>query len=319
MTRVLLVGCGNIGSRHLQGLAKLNKKLEIEIVEPNKLSQKIGKIRLREIKSSDNHKINWFENLEMIKDSSDLAIIATQATNRTILINKLLQRNYKKFLIEKVVCQSSKDYQQLLREFKNHNAKGWVNTSRRYFSSYQNIRNRFPKQERLHFSIIGGNLGLGSNAIHYLDLFEWFSNEKQIFLNGDFLSDKLYKNKRGNHLIEFAGTILGTTNSGSTMNITFLPWQNIPLTVEICTKNQCILIDETNCNIYDYHNNRKSKFNIDFQSNLTNKIVTDILKFDKCKLPSLEESYFLHKEIFRIFLKHLKKIKNKNLIKCPIT
>jgi len=31
MTRVLLVGCGNIGSRHLQGLAKLNKKLEIEI------------------------------------------------------------------------------------------------------------------------------------------------------------------------------------------------------------------------------------------------------------------------------------------------
>jgi len=33
--RVILIGCGNIGSRHLQALAKLEYDLSVDIVEPS--------------------------------------------------------------------------------------------------------------------------------------------------------------------------------------------------------------------------------------------------------------------------------------------
>lgn len=319
MKQILLVGCGNIGSRHLQSLAKMKIKLTIQIIEPNKISQQIGKKRLAEIKNISKHKISWLENIEDAYDGGNFAIIATQASGRYDLIKKLLKKNYKKFLIEKMVCQSSKEYQKLLHEFKKYNAKAWVNTSRRYFQSYQKIKQKLSKQEVFHFFITGGNMGLGSNAIHYLDLFQWFLNQETIFLNGDFLSKEIYENKRGKDLLEFGGTILGKTNNGSTINVTFLPLEHVPLTIEICSNESCILINETHSYIIDYITNKKSKFTIEFQSNLTNKIVYDILTTGTSKLPSIEESYFIHTEIFRIFLKHLKKFRQKTLTKCPIT
>jgi pyrroline-5-carboxylate reductase len=35
MKKIALIGCGNIGSRHLQALAKSSFNCEITIVEPN--------------------------------------------------------------------------------------------------------------------------------------------------------------------------------------------------------------------------------------------------------------------------------------------
>ena len=50
--KILLVGCGNIGSRHLQALAKLPFEVNVEIIEPNKISQQLAIKRLNEIISS---------------------------------------------------------------------------------------------------------------------------------------------------------------------------------------------------------------------------------------------------------------------------
>ena len=47
--RILLVGCGNVGSRHLQALAKIPFSLKIDIIEPNSSSKKLGLSRLEEI------------------------------------------------------------------------------------------------------------------------------------------------------------------------------------------------------------------------------------------------------------------------------
>ena len=41
MKKILIVGCGNIGSRHLQSLLDLkNFPLDITVVEPNKITLK---------------------------------------------------------------------------------------------------------------------------------------------------------------------------------------------------------------------------------------------------------------------------------------
>ena len=138
---ILLVGCGNIGSRHLQALVQLQTQVEIHIVEKSSNSQKLAKLRLDEISyDKKNHFIFWYKSLNDVKKTGNLAIIATLSPGRTKIIISLLKKGYKKFLIEKVVCQSKKEYELLLKQMKLFNAKGWVNNNRRYFDSYQQIK-----------------------------------------------------------------------------------------------------------------------------------------------------------------------------------
>ena len=51
-----LVGCGNVGSRHLQALAKLPFDIDVKIVEPSKDAQDLAKTRLNEVQKKENNK-----------------------------------------------------------------------------------------------------------------------------------------------------------------------------------------------------------------------------------------------------------------------
>jgi len=51
--KVILIGCGNIGSRHLQALVKLPYEIDIQIVDPNENSQKLAKSRLNETEKNN--------------------------------------------------------------------------------------------------------------------------------------------------------------------------------------------------------------------------------------------------------------------------
>ena len=168
--------------------------------------------------------------------------------------------------------------------------------------------------------MIGGNEGLGTNAIHFIDLFSWFTGNYSVKLNGDFLLEKIFPNKRGKNLLEFAGTIFGSAKN-STITITFLPFENLPLILDISTKNKRLIINETNEKIFML--NGKSKkiqyFKNELVSDLTIKIVDDIIKYNDCLLPNVHQSYTAHKELFRIFNIHIKKIFKKTSTLCPIS
>lgn len=319
--KILLVGCGNIGSRHLQALTKLPWSSDIDIVDPNKNAQNLAKKRLEEInyKKSD-HTFSWHESIKGLM-KSDLAIIATHSTGRVDMINQLLKQEHSRFLVEKIVCQSSEEYDVLLKNMESFNAKGWINTARRYFSPYLQIKQIFKNSEPIHLTINGGNMGLGSNAIHFFDLFCWICDDYALTLKGDFLYDKIFPNKRGENLMEFAGTIIGSTQKGSFISISFLPIDNLPLIIRISGKSGNYLIDETNQRMFDLldQNETYSHFQIEHTSSTTSKIAQDIISKDDCFLPTLKESSFVHKELFRIFNQHIKKLTNEKITLCPIT
>jgi len=320
MKKVLLVGCGNIGSRHLQSLLQLEDSAHITIVEPNKNSRNNAKSILSD-SSCSNENLEWISNISELTESYDLAIIATQSTNRPQLISQLLIGGNKKFLIEKMVCQSVNEYKKILDDFKKFQAKGWVNTNFRYFSFYQKLAKYFATNIPQKFVITGGGeKGLGSNAIHFLDLFSWFTNSNEISLNGDFLTEKLLPNKRSDNLVEFSGTIIGKNNNSS-ISISFLPSSEIPITVEILNSKHHIIIDTENIFVRKIRGLEDFSEQFEFQhtSELTKKIASDILQTDDCLLPSIEELYLVHSELFRIFNSHIKKLKNNEPDLCPIT
>ena len=321
--KILLVGCGNIGSRHLQALAKLPFDVDIEIVEPSKTAQNLAKQRLNDIDySKKKHSFTWHSDFFELDMPSDLVILATTSKNRVNLVNTLLKLNNKKFLIEKIVCQSISEYNSLLKKLKKSNAIGWVNTNMRYSDSYKKIKNYFKNSKTIHVSLTtSGNYGLGTNAIHYLDFFSWLINDYDITLDGTFLTNKLFPNKRSKEFVEFAGLLSGSNKTGSTITVNFIPNSDLPLILNIYGNNdKYLLLNESKEKFFNSFD-KKIPFDFAYEhtSTLTTKIVTDIIKKHKCNLTTIENSYYLHKELLKILSKHMEKLIHKTVKQCPIT
>ncbi len=318
MKKIILIGCGNIGSRHLQALVKFQYPLQIEIVENYGPSITLAKSRLDEINNNNIHIINWYDNFELLNGVGDLVIVATLSSGRVKIIESLLDLGYKKFLIEKLVCQSIEEYDNLLDMMKKFDAKGWVNTRCRYFKSYRKIKDLFKNKEKINLKMSSGDTGLATGAIHYLDLFLWLLDDDKIKLNGELLDTKIYPNKRGKNLIEFGGTIIGSAKNNSLISISFSPGIS-SLLVSIDDGIHKITLDEYNEKILYNSFDKKLDFKLEHVSDITTKIVGDILKNDDCLLPTINESYLSHVELFKIFSKHLEKIKKEKVKLCPIT
>jgi len=320
MKRICLIGCGNVGSRHLQAIAKLPFSVHVDIIEPSLQSQELGKTRLNEIKYDESHIFSWHKDIQELKDKPDLTIVSTTAKGRADLLCRLVDLGHSRFLIEKMVCQSDAEYEQIIRKFHQNNAKGWINTNPRCFASYQKLKNYFTDLDMIHFSITASNVSaLGTNAIHYMDLFSYFTEDYDIKLSGDLLIDEIFPNKRGINLMEFAGTVVGKIKNGSTITMSFLPSENLPTIINIIGKDKHILIDETSQKILNMVNNDKFSFSFEHVSTITTKIAQEILENDTCCLTILEKSQILHKEIFRMFNLHIKKITGNYMELCPIT
>ncbi len=316
--KILILGCGNIGSRHLQALTNLPYDLEIGIIEPNENSKKIAITRLRESNyDSKKHKIVWYDAILDNLKSYDLAIISTPSNGRVENIIRLLENGISNFLIEKIVCQSNSEYKLLLSNLEKFNAKSWINTNLRYFDSYQKIKKKI-KKSKIHISVIGSKPVLGTNALHYLDLACWISDTYDLSLNGDLLSNNIFPNKRGNQFSEFAGTLIG---SGERISIvlTFFPESDLPTIINIVDNENHLVIDEMNDKIFTLSGKLEIEYKFEHVSTVTTKIIKDIFEKNTCILPTAFEIYHLHSELFRVFNDHIKKIKNIEPSLCPIT
>jgi len=327
--KISIIGCGQIGSRHLQAVVKLKGNLKIQVVDPNKESQKMGKERLGEalkaLPKNHNIKIEWLDNITSLNNDSNLTIVATTAKGRSEIINQLVQKGHRRFLIEKIVCQSTEEFEKLLILFDKNKAKGWINCTRRYYPFYKRIINLLKKEAPIFFSVIAGNLGLGCNVIHFIDLFYALTqNPTDIKLSGDYLFPEILPNPRGNDLIEFAGTIIAETKRYDVCSISFFPYNDTLPLVIILTKNIRVFIDE---GIHKAVIAKKEhdwqwqnfKFKELYTSILTTHIAQSIIENDVCNLPTIQDSYYIHRELLRIFNKHIELVSGKYTSNCPIT
>ena len=101
----------------------------------------------------------------------------------------------------------------------------------------------------------------------------------------------------------------------------FLPHLDNNVFVEIITNELKIIIDETDekITVYQDKRNYNLEYNHESVSNTSIQIIDDILKNDKSLLPTLNDSFIGHAELFRIFNSHINKLLKENLELCPIT
>ena len=193
--KILLVGLGNIGIRHLEGILAVKKKLVIYIFDRNEIKYLDIANYLKNKKTK--HTIIYVKNILDLK-TIDLLILATDSLNRLNILEKIIKcTKIKSILLEKVVFLDSTSFNKAIKLIKLHKIKAWVNCIRREVSFYNKLKNNLKKSKfKIHYT--GYKWGLASNLIHFIDLFFYFSISKNISYFTKF-NNKKYITKRSNY------------------------------------------------------------------------------------------------------------------------
>jgi len=323
-SRILIVGAGHLGSRHLQGLCKINRDIKISVIDPSTNALELCSKRYKEMKSNPHIiSINYFKNIEELNRKIDLAIISTTADVRYKVIENLLNRiNIKNFILEKILFQSIVEFELAKKIFKSNKVNAWVNCTRRMIPFYRKLQ-----QENFGIKpikiVVKGNIGIASNTIHMLDLLSFLSKQTKITIDTSKLEKKTYSSKRSN-FVEFKGKLYAQTSRGDNLKIIDKRNNKTDLTISLENDEKIIIINQTKA-LYtlklkdNLQSTINHPFRIPFQSELTAKQVEQILTTGDSYLPSIEESSVLHKPMIDAFNFHLSSILNQQISVCPIT
>ena len=175
---IAVIGSGNVGSRHVQGLANSIAKMNVFVVDPKKNNLEKTKKLILENNLNNNKNINitFNQTISKINDSIDLAIISTNSDVRRQVIEKLVSLNdVKNIILEKIAFQKINDFDFIIKLLNEKKIKSFINFPRRVFKSYHNLKKEISKEKKIYFSVVGRNWGLASNTLHMLDLFSYLT------------------------------------------------------------------------------------------------------------------------------------------------
>lgn len=315
---IAIIGAGQLGSRHLQGLKKAQVPMNIYVLDASTDSLKICEQRYKEI--ADNELIGetifttqWNE----IPDSIDIAIIATGSKPRCAIIHELVEKYHcHQLILEKFLFPTMNQYDEISTLFRKNKVQAWVNCSRRYFDGYHILRQLLINDGPIHFVMEGKNWGLCCNSIHFIDLFAYLSGAKQIDFDCSEIDQQIYESKRSGY-IEMTGTIKGNADNSSTIQISsFAEYEgNGSLTVK-SQHHDVEIFEGQNRMVVD---GIEHEMNMTFQSNLTGKYIEDLLCNKTLPLATYEESANLHLQILPHFQEIYNKITGTQSDLCPIT
>lgn len=333
--RVALIGVGNLGSRHLQGLAKSNNKLSIECFEPNQSNIDLALERFKEVigdsDSDSDIALQFVDSLQSFSEDIDVAIIATNADIRAEVVEDLLnEKNVKNIVLEKVLFQDEASYYKIKDLIENKDVTAWVNHPRRLFDIHKPLLVEIRKSNKLSFQVSGVNWGLGSNGLHFLDLLTWLTNTENgdVELGWNSIGRSIGESKRPKFR-EIYGTISGAINDKVDFSITSLKPQSSEVqlpTISIVSDKIKVFIDEYNGVInYALENDGwhwhsvEGEFPLLFQSQMTSKIVDDIIDNGQPSLPSYQVSMMLHLPFISAVKAGIEEFENVKLASCPIS
>ena len=321
VVKVLIIGAGQLGSRHLQGALKSSHKLLITIVDPSSDSLKLSKIRANEIELGNSEtKIKYMREIPKNKNFN-ICIISTNANIRARVTQVLLVNCYTKHIIfEKILFQKEADFEIISKLIKKKNISAWVNCPRRTYSNYQKIKNIINAKKPLKMSINGSSWGMACNAIHFIDLFSFLVDSFNLEVTKMNLSKYIFKSKRGGSFYEVNGQIEFKIGI-HLLKISCRHGKKTSLQIKIKNNNIEYSINELE-GIWQSNINGLTKLKyhkMPYQSDMTKNLIDDLIDKNQCYLTSYQESHKHHMPFLSVIKKHLSKTLKKKFAGCPIT
>lgn len=316
-SRLLLIGAGELGSRHLQSMVSVTGCC-IDVVEPDNVSVEKARQRLAQVPNGA-RAVRFLQSISQLSSEYDFALIATGAAVRFELSQALLRHSKVHYLVlEKVLFQRPEHYAQMQLLIDQYQVKAYVNCPRRCYPLYQQLKNFISTPLRMQ---VQGNLwGMACNSIHFIDLVSFLTSESLLSVDTSRLGPSL-PSKRVSYL-EVSGHLTCSFSQGSTLNLYCSTDEQAPISVKIEAgyESACFKIDEVNGYV-----RKKGRLEPVFcglpmlyQSQLTSNIVSDLLSSGRCILTPFAESSALHMPFIQALLTYFQQ-DSAGLEHCPIT
>ena len=152
---IAIIGAGQVGSRHLQGLGKVDRSITVSVIDPNPSSLETAKTRFLEMPNNINiQNILYSETLEVLNGVVDVAIIATNADVRRNVVEKLLEQiNVRYMILEKVAFQSVEDFEFVKAILYKRGIKAWVNCTSRIVPYYMSVKKELRSENFVYIYV----------------------------------------------------------------------------------------------------------------------------------------------------------------------
>lgn len=294
---VAIIGAGQLGSRHLQGLANCSTPLAIHLVDPSPASLVLARERFTMVSTSEQHTLDTAEEIQSLPPDLDLAIVACTADCRFGVYQDLLTHTRARvILLEKVLFQDLDQYPQAIALGATSKTRTIVNLAQRYWPFFRQLRDEVVDKSQLSVTITGSNWGLGCNAVHNVDIAEYLWGGAGVTTAR--LDPYLRESKRAN-CHEFTGVIETLMPSGGRLIQMSYSDGEAPFMIAAQTPEFLWLWDVSNgkCRRADARSNWKfveSDLAAPFQSNLTTRLIDDILAGQETDLPDLPAASATH-------------------------
>ncbi|EIT6977193.1 Gfo/Idh/MocA family oxidoreductase [Vibrio vulnificus] len=320
MHKLLIVGAGQLGSRHLQGALAAAESLDITVIDPSQDSLNIAEERAQQVEwGNDNSQISYSSTLPD-SQTFDVCIIATAAQVRADVTKALLSTNRVKHIIfEKVLFQKLAHYSEILALLQQHQVQGWVNCPRRIFPSYQELKSHLDASLPVSMTVTGNAWGMACNSVHFIDLFSYLVDSAALQVTNVALDAELIESKRAG-FYEVTGAIeyaIGVNTLRIESGQDLIP--SLAVTIDNGLSRHVVNeVERTWLFSQDGTTTQHSHTPL-FQSQLTGANVTELLTTNQCQLTPFAQSCSLHTPFIEVVLEHLSKTLNVHLDACPIT
>jgi len=320
-----IIGAGQLGSRHLQALARLSLPCQIDVVDPSPQSLEIARQRFDEMPpNAAIREVRYHSTIDALPRSLDYVIVATTANVRLRVIEALLNHaSITSILLEKVLFQRADEYALALQLLESHRVRAWVNCVNRVFPIYAEISKFFATESLRYFQVRGGDWGLGCNSIHYLDILGMLTNALPELISTLDLDRTLVSSKRKNYQ-EFTGVLRGKYAGGIEFEIASFAASSARLQLIFRSENRTCVFDERSGAAAFFKSEDDcgwecKKFKMPYLSETGTMVATQILSEGTCALPTFEQSTAYHLPLIRALGTHAAACNGTSSDICPIT
>ena len=305
LKKIAVIGCGQVGRRHIQGLGQSESKLAVNIYDRSSEMLEACKVFINEI-ADEVGNINFsFYNLDDLGKASalyHLTILASTANERPKQIKSILSKiNAKNWLLEKPLTQSENELDDLELSLSGLNV--WINHFRRTIPWHQELQKLHFDNKQVEIIISGSDIGIGCNISHLVDLVNYWSEEVPINVNVSGLDDPWHHSKRKGFR-EVNGKLDITFSQGSTLQVISAgKLGKLSINGKFLTTGIEFSIDETNA-IALIGKDVSVKGQMMFQSQMTGMVFDQLEQTGTCNLTPLNIAAKCYRPVIEALLSH---------------
>jgi predicted dehydrogenase len=321
---IAIIGAGQIGSRHLQGLARSTRAFDVVVVDPSAPALETARQRYGEIAGAAGRGVHYATSLAALPERVDLAIVATAASMRRQVMRDLLARcRVRHAVLEKVLVQRPADLPAVAGMLEKAGTSAWVNCPRRLSAFYAGLRDRLARGDGLRMGVQGGAWDLGCNAIHFIDLYAFLTGARVAAIDTSGVDARWYPSKRAG-VQEIAGTLRVHYENGGRLELHSRAEGAAPILVTLEAKDAHVVIWEKAGRAHlalarEPWRLDQTEFRLAFQSELTHLVAERLLEHGDCGLTTYAESAALHESLLAALLAWSRDALGQSLDAVPIT